>query len=129
VLCIVNTHILADPGYLDVKLWQAHLLLRTLDQLQGLGGSTDKSMPLLVCGDFNSTPESAVYEYLRQGTVRSDHEDLRTDPCALLKNLKLGHSPACRRLMRRATGERHSIPITQRTSRVRWIIFGLLRTL
>jgi CCR4-NOT transcription complex subunit 6 len=86
VLCIVNTHVLADPGYLDVKLWQAHLLVRTLDQLQ------DKSMPLLVCGDFNSTPESAVYEYLRQGTVRSDHEDLRTDPCGLLKTLKLGHS-------------------------------------
>jgi len=86
VLCIVNTHILADPGYLDVKLWQAHLLMRTLDQLP------DKSMPLLVCGDFNSTPESAVYEYLVTRTVRSDHEDLRTDPCGLLKHLKLGHS-------------------------------------
>lgn len=88
VLCVVNTHILADPGYLDVKLWQAHLLLRTLDQLQ----VQDKNMPLLVCGDFNSTPDSAVYEYLRTGNVRSEHEDLRIDPCGLLKNLKLGHS-------------------------------------
>merc|ERR1712194_125498 len=36
--------------------------------------------------------ESAVYEYLVTRTVRSDHEDLRTDPCGLLKQLKLGHS-------------------------------------
>jgi len=86
VLCIVNTHVLADPGYLDVKLWQAHLLMRTLDQLP------DKNMPILLCGDFNSTPESGVYEYLRSGNLRSDHEDLRTDPVGLLKNLKLGHS-------------------------------------
>merc|ERR1712100_362176 len=49
-------------------------------------------MPLLVCGDFNSTPDSAVYEYLRHGTVRADHEDLREDPCGLLRHLQIGHS-------------------------------------
>jgi len=85
LLCAVNTHILADPGYTDVKLWQAHLLLRALEP-------TVASTPLLLCGDFNSTPESAVYEYLRQGTLRGDHEELRTDPCGLLENLKMGHS-------------------------------------
>jgi len=86
VLCVVNTHILCDPGSADVKLWQAHLLLQTLKQ------SNCRSMPMLICGDFNSTPESAVYEYLRQGTLRGDHEELRTDPCGLLENLKMGHS-------------------------------------
>merc|ERR1719161_1798230 len=49
-------------------------------------------MPLLVCGDFNSTPDSAVYELWRQGNVRQDHEDLRVDPVGLLSNLSLGHS-------------------------------------
>merc|ERR1719476_555157 len=85
-LCVVNTHILADPGYTDVKLWQAHLLLRTLET------TPIKNMPLLLCGDFNSTPESAVYELLRQGTVRSDYDDLKVDPCGLLKRLNIGHS-------------------------------------
>lgn len=56
LLCLVNTHILADPEYTDVKLWQAQLLLNTIEtQLNDLEGC-----PLLVCGDFNSTPESAV---------------------------------------------------------------------
>merc|ERR1740121_1186450 len=87
LLCVVNTHILCDPGSADVKLWQSHLLLQTLKQMPING-----NMPLLICGDFNSTPESAVYEYLRRGSVRADHEDLRNDPCGLMKQLTLRHS-------------------------------------
>jgi CCR4-NOT transcription complex subunit 6 len=30
LMCVINTHILADPGYTDVKLWQANALLRSL---------------------------------------------------------------------------------------------------
>merc|ERR1712050_798164 len=82
----MGTHILCDPGSADVKLWQAHLLLQTLKQMP------ITNMPLLICGDFNSTPESAVYEYLRRGTVRTDHEDLRSDPCGLLKQPTLRHA-------------------------------------
>lgn len=86
VLCIVNTHILCDPGAADVKLWQAHLLLQTLK------GNGINNMPLLICGDFNSTPESAVYEYLRRGQIRPEHPDLNLDPCGILKQLTLRHS-------------------------------------
>merc|ERR1711967_126002 len=85
MLCVINTHILADPGFADVKLWQANMLLRSLEQ-------TCKHMPILLCGDFNSMPESAVYELLRSGSVRSDHEDLKVDPCNLLKRLNFGHN-------------------------------------
>lgn len=86
LICVINTHILADPGFADVKLWQALMLLRTVEQMPM------ESMPLLICGDFNSTPESAVYELLRQGSVRSDHEELKVDPCGLLKRLNIGHA-------------------------------------
>lgn len=86
LICVFNTHILADTCCTDVKLWQAGMLLRTLEQMP------IKNMPLLLCGDFNSTPDSAVYELLRQGSVRSDHEDLKTDPCGLLKRTTFSHS-------------------------------------
>jgi CCR4-NOT transcription complex subunit 6 len=33
-------------------------------------------LPLLVCGDFNSTSDSAVYELFTHGSVRPDHRDL-----------------------------------------------------
>lgn len=85
MLCVMNTHILCDPGSADVKLWQAYLLLQTLKLMPY------KNVPLLICGDFNSTPESAVYEYMRRGSVRTDHEDLSRDPC-LFKHLNLEHS-------------------------------------
>jgi CCR4-NOT transcription complex subunit 6 len=84
MLCVINTHILADPGFADVKLWQANMLLRSLEQ-------TCKHMPIMLCGDFNSMPESAVYELLRSGSVRSDHEDLKVDPCGLLHRTNFGH--------------------------------------
>lgn len=85
-LCIVNTHICADPRSTDVKTWQAHLLAISIVS-HGLS-----SMPLLVCGDFNSTPDSAVYEYMRRGSLRMGHPDLEQDPCGLLEHLKCGHS-------------------------------------
>lgn len=86
LLCVMNTHILCDPGSADVKLWQAYLLLSTLKTMPW------KNMPLLICGDFNSTPESAVYEYMRRGSVRTDHEDLGSDRCSLFKHLALEHN-------------------------------------
>jgi len=85
VICVINTHILADPEFTDVKLWQAQMLLRTLEIMP------IKSMPLLICGDFNSTPDSGVYELWRTGSVRSDNADLNHDPYGLISNLAIGH--------------------------------------
>lgn len=85
VICVINTHILADPEFTDVKLWQAQMLLRTLETMP------TKSMPLLICGDFNSTPDSGVYELWRTGSVRSDNSDLNHDPYGLISNLAIGH--------------------------------------
>lgn len=87
LLCVVNTHVLADVGFTDVKLSQCHHLLCALSSNNGL-----KGIPSLICGDFNSTPDSAVYEYIRRGTLRSDHQELRSDPCGLLSSIHFGHS-------------------------------------
>merc|ERR1711976_1018185 len=46
---------------------------------------------MLLCGDFNSLPESAVYDLLRSGSVRNDHEDFKVDPCGLLKRGNFNH--------------------------------------
>eukprot|EP00448_Togula_jolla_P007904 CAMPEP_0170616242 /NCGR_PEP_ID=MMETSP0224-20130122/25768_1 /TAXON_ID=285029 /ORGANISM="Togula jolla, Strain CCCM 725" /LENGTH=459 /DNA_ID=CAMNT_0010942031 /DNA_START=264 /DNA_END=1640 /DNA_ORIENTATION=- len=85
-LCVINTHILCDPRSSDVKLVQAYLLIQTLKQMP------IKNMPLLICGDFNSTPDSAVYHYLQRGSVGVGHDDLRADPCGLFGHLNLEHN-------------------------------------
>jgi CCR4-NOT transcription complex subunit 6 len=38
--------------------------------------ASSTQIPLLVCGDFNSTPDSGVYELLAHGSLRPDHTDL-----------------------------------------------------
>jgi CCR4-NOT transcription complex subunit 6 len=32
-------------------------------------------MPTVVCGDFNSAPDSGVYEFLSKGLIAQDHDD------------------------------------------------------
>ncbi|KAI0358592.1 hypothetical protein OH77DRAFT_1420998 [Trametes cingulata] len=32
-------------------------------------------IPVIICGDFNSVPESGVYEFLSAGSIPPDHED------------------------------------------------------
>ncbi|KAJ4290894.1 Glucose-repressible alcohol dehydrogenase transcriptional effector [Kalmusia sp. IMI 367209] len=33
-------------------------------------------IPLLLCGDFNSTPTSGIYDFIVQGSISNQHEDL-----------------------------------------------------
>ncbi|CAK9001954.1 unnamed protein product [Durusdinium trenchii] len=82
-LVVVNTHILCDPSSSDVKLWQSYLLVNSLKHLGW------NHWPLLLAGDFNSTPDSAVYEYLKKGMINGAHEDLRHDPSGLLSRFRM----------------------------------------
>lgn len=101
---IANAHILWDPQYRDVKLVQIALLMDEVEKVannfarypprppapasptdspgDNSGSSrpppvyTDGSkIPLIVSGDFNSLPDSGVYEYLSTGSLPSDHDD------------------------------------------------------
>jgi CCR4-NOT transcription complex subunit 6 len=50
------------------------------DSTQTLGPSLEYSdaaqIPLILCGDFNSTPTSGVYEFITSGNMSNQHEDL-----------------------------------------------------
>lgn len=37
-----------------------------------------QDIPLIICGDFNSFPDSGVIEYLRHGTISKNHPDLKS---------------------------------------------------
>jgi len=62
-ICIANTHVFWDPAFKDVKIWQAWILCEEISRALG------RDLPLILCGDFNSEPSSAVYEYLTKGRV------------------------------------------------------------
>lgn len=85
---VCTAHIHWDPEYCDVKLIQvmmlSHELQRILEEAcQNFrpGHKPDpSSIQLLVCGDFNSLPDSGVIDFLSSGRVCSDHQDFKELP-------------------------------------------------
>lgn len=91
-LIVVNAHIYWAPEFRDVKLLQVALLV---DELQNIaerfmrlpprppqeGQPTPPSyseaskIPIILCGDFNSSADSGVYEFLNTGHVPGNHPD------------------------------------------------------
>lgn len=91
VFVIVNTHLHWDPAYCDVKLVQSAILIEQIESIlkKYLSGDTSdaplknlkakdmKMVPTVICGDFNSTSKSGVYQLFSQGSVPPTHEDLK----------------------------------------------------
>ena len=63
-----------------------------VDQLRRLTANKPR-IQLLLCGDFNSLPESGVIEYLENGRIDVKHKDFRS--LAYKKSLckMISHSP------------------------------------
>ncbi|KAK1222036.1 Glucose-repressible alcohol dehydrogenase transcriptional effector [Marasmius sp. AFHP31] len=79
-LLLTNTHIYWDPEFCDVKLVQTGLLIEEITKVaerfqQELTEASD--LPIILCGDFNSLPNSGVYKFLSSGSVARDHPDLK----------------------------------------------------
>eukprot|EP01125_Pyxidicula_operculata_P015564 TRINITY_DN5297_c0_g1_i1.p1 TRINITY_DN5297_c0_g1~~TRINITY_DN5297_c0_g1_i1.p1 ORF type:complete len:513 (+),score=98.64 TRINITY_DN5297_c0_g1_i1:658-2196(+) len=78
-LLVVNTHIHWDPNFSDVKLMQVQMLVERIEEIASkYGRPRDKQppeLPMIVCGDFNSSPSSAVYQLLGTKKVKADHSD------------------------------------------------------
>ncbi|XP_058086944.1 carbon catabolite repressor protein 4 homolog 4 [Magnolia sinica] len=65
LVIVANTHIYWDPEWADVKLAQVKYLLQRLSQFKAMVSNKFNCTPsVIVAGDFNSTPEDTVYQYL-----------------------------------------------------------------
>lgn len=86
-ILVCTAHIHWDPEFCDVKLIQTMMLsneIKTIldDAIHTLRPSTHSKadgsqIPLLLCGDFNSLPDSGVIEFLSSGRVPMDHQDFK----------------------------------------------------
>jgi len=68
-VCVANTHLLFNPKRGDIKLLQIDLLLWELKALLEARSIPLADVGIILCGDFNCTPASKLYEYIRTGTV------------------------------------------------------------
>lgn len=72
-VCIANTHLYSNPTRPDVKLWQMCMLLQELENFV-----TQRDVALILCGDLNSEPDSAVYDVLANGSMQHDHPEIES---------------------------------------------------
>lgn len=133
-LVVANSHMHWDPEFRDVKLVQAAMLL---EQLEGISESFAKmapgplpegttppkyssrtQIPMIVCGDFNSTPDSGVYEFLSKGNAPGNHEDFMDHIYGSYTSEGLSHSFA----LRSAYGNIGELPFTNYTPGFRGVI-------
>uniref|UniRef100_A0A8C7P318 poly(A)-specific ribonuclease n=1 Tax=Oncorhynchus mykiss TaxID=8022 RepID=A0A8C7P318_ONCMY len=86
LLLVANAHMHWDPEYSDVKLVQTMMFLSEVKnivdkatrslKLSSVSGETN-GIPLVLCADLNSLPDSGVVEYLSQGGVDCTHKDFK----------------------------------------------------
>ncbi|TDH72254.1 uncharacterized protein CCR75_003267 [Bremia lactucae] len=78
LMCIANVHIFSNPKFPDVKMWQTSMLEKQLERV-----TLRRNLPTILCGDFNSEPTSAVYEFMTQNHVSLHHPDIQYAPSQL----------------------------------------------
>ncbi|KAF7697279.1 hypothetical protein HF521_005697 [Silurus meridionalis] len=86
LLLMANAHMHWDPEYSDVKLVQTMMFLSEVKnivdkatrslKLSSVSGETN-AIPLVLCADLNSLPDSGVVEYLSTGGVDGTHKDFK----------------------------------------------------
>ena len=90
LLLVSTAHIHWDPDYCDVKLIQTLMLTNELKliieqatreylphKLNNQQIDCSSSIPVLICADLNSLPDSGVIEYLRTGRILANHIDFK----------------------------------------------------
>jgi len=81
-IVVCAAHACWDPEFCDVKLIQTMMLVhecaRQIEAVAEESGVEFQEVPLIICGDFNSFPDSGVIEYLQQGLISKEHPDLKT---------------------------------------------------
>lgn len=86
-LLVCTAHIHWDPEFCDVKLIQTMMLGNELRSILEESAATLRAndnvtvdanaIQLVLCGDFNSLPDSGVIEFLSSGRVLQDHKDFK----------------------------------------------------
>uniref|UniRef100_A0A8C0SI56 2',5'-phosphodiesterase 12 n=1 Tax=Canis lupus familiaris TaxID=9615 RepID=A0A8C0SI56_CANLF len=87
-LCVANTHLYWHPkgGYIrliQMAVALAHIRHVSCDLYPGI--------PVIFCGDFNSTPSTGMYHFVVNGSIPEDHEDWASNGEEERCNMSLSH--------------------------------------
>ncbi|CAK9807032.1 2',5'-phosphodiesterase 12 [Anthophora plagiata] len=94
ILIIGNTHLYFRPQADHIRLLQAYYSLVYLHTFANKmkAEHPECNVSILYCGDFNSTPENAIYQLMTQNYVPEDHTDWNSDPEEHVENVSIKHN-------------------------------------
>ncbi|XP_026298460.1 2',5'-phosphodiesterase 12 [Apis mellifera] len=93
ILIVGNTHLYFRLKANHIRLLQAYyglLYLHTFSK-KIKKENPECNVSILYCGDFNSTPQSAVYQLMTQNYVTNDHSDWISDSQEHVQNISIKH--------------------------------------
>nr|XP_030139255.3 2',5'-phosphodiesterase 12 [Taeniopygia guttata] len=71
-LCVANTHLYWHPKGGNIRLIQIAV---AMSHIKHVACDLYPRIPVIFCGDFNSTPSSGAYSFISSGGIAEDHED------------------------------------------------------
>ncbi|GLH16403.1 Protein angel [Gryllus bimaculatus] len=94
ILLIGNTHLYFHPDADHIRLLQAGMIMLYMEHLRiNLSSSMpNSSVSLIMCGDFNSTPDCGVFQLMTTKFVPDDFKDWESNAQEAIKNISLSHS-------------------------------------
>ncbi|XP_022899951.2 protein angel isoform X1 [Onthophagus taurus] len=77
---VATTHLLYNPRRQDVRLAQTQVLLTEIERFayRKNKNGDEYYIPILITGDFNSLPSSAIYQFIVNGKYKYENVMLRT---------------------------------------------------
>ncbi|NXA45278.1 PDE12 phosphodiesterase, partial [Nothocercus julius] len=87
-ICVANTHLYWHPKGGNIRLIQIAI---ALSHIKHIACDLYPSIPIIFCGDFNSTPSSGTYSFISSGSVAEDHKDWVSNGEEERCNMPLSH--------------------------------------
>ncbi|KAM8799602.1 2',5'-phosphodiesterase 12 [Eudromia elegans] len=87
-ICVANTHLYWHPQGGNIRLIQIAI---ALSHIKHIACDLYPNIPIIFCGDFNSTPSSGTYSFISSGSIAEDHEDWVSNGEEERCNMPLSH--------------------------------------
>nr|XP_033781610.1 2',5'-phosphodiesterase 12 [Geotrypetes seraphini] len=87
-ICVANTHLYFHPKGGNIRLIQIAI---ALSHIKHVACDMYPDIPVCFCGDFNSTPTTGLYSFMKSGTISEHHEDWLSNGEEERSNMSLTH--------------------------------------
>ncbi|XP_069499780.1 2',5'-phosphodiesterase 12 [Ambystoma mexicanum] len=88
-MCVANTHLYFHPKGGNIRLLQSAI---ALTHIKHVTSELYPGIPVIFCGDFNSTPSSGMCSFFKNGSISEDHGDWLSNGEEERCNMSLTHS-------------------------------------